>query len=493
MKKVIMLLVDSLMPDILDDALRHKTVPALQFLIDRGRYWPNCVTVFPTMTASVDSSLLTGEYPDAHKVPGLIWYDPERKEIVNYINGFWCAKQLGFHNCIRNALYNLNEKHLSKQVTTIFEELAARGKTSAAINAMIHRSVNKHPVKLPFPVDLATGFRLRGDVSGPEVLTLGKLVESGSEHISEGNIPRRYSKFRRNLGVNDSYAVHAAKALVRSGDQPDFMLVYLPDNDHTVHIRNPAHGEGSLIKVDRQIQDLLNEFGTWDDAIDQCVFIIISDHGQTRIGSGKEYNIDLDLLLQSFRVLQLGEPVRDQELAVANNERMAYIYPLKPDIEQELIRHLVAESRLDIIAWKDGKGVRVKEGGSAREMYFEPGGRVSDVYGRNWNISGEWKVLDLTEGEERVEYGDYPDVLSRLYGALYSQNIPVIVTTTRPRYELKSKFYPTHLNGGSHGSLHKYDSLVPLIVAGTDHPVNEPPRLVDMKHFVVELFEDSRI
>lgn len=66
-----MLLVDSLMPNILEDAIRHKTVPALQFLKDRGRYWPNCVTVFPTMTASVDSSLLTGEYPDVHRVPGL--------------------------------------------------------------------------------------------------------------------------------------------------------------------------------------------------------------------------------------------------------------------------------------------------------------------------------------------------------------------------------------------------------------------------------------
>ncbi|MEV2757577.1 alkaline phosphatase family protein [Paenibacillus larvae] len=58
LKKVIVLLVDSLMPDTLEACIRHKTVPALQFLMDRGRYWPNCVTVFPTMTASVDSSLV---------------------------------------------------------------------------------------------------------------------------------------------------------------------------------------------------------------------------------------------------------------------------------------------------------------------------------------------------------------------------------------------------------------------------------------------------
>jgi predicted AlkP superfamily pyrophosphatase or phosphodiesterase len=38
------------------------------------------------MIASVDSSLLTGTYPDVHQVPGLVWYDPEEKEIINYGN-----------------------------------------------------------------------------------------------------------------------------------------------------------------------------------------------------------------------------------------------------------------------------------------------------------------------------------------------------------------------------------------------------------------------
>ncbi|MEV3728063.1 hypothetical protein ABND33_13215 [Paenibacillus larvae] len=90
-----------------------------------------------------------------------------------------------------------------------------------------------------------------------------------------------------------------------------------------------------------------------------------------------------------------------------------------------------------------------------------------------------------------LNYGDYPDALSRLFGALYSQDIPVVIITARPRYELKSRYYPTHLNGGSHGSLHKYDSLIPLIVTGTKHPVKEPPRLVDLKQFIIEQFTDK--
>jgi hypothetical protein len=81
--------------------------------------------------------------------------------------------------------------------------------------------------------------------------------------------------------------------------------------------------------------------------------------------------------------------------------------------------------------------------------------------------NGEWSVLDLRIREGIVDYGDYPDALSRLYGALYSQEFPMIVITARPRYEFKSKFYPVHLDGGSHGSLHKYDSTIPLIITGT--------------------------
>lgn len=484
MKKVIVLLVDSLMPDTLEDCIRHRTAPALQFLISRGRYWPNCVTVFPTMTASVDSSLLTGVYPDVHRVPGLIWYSPEEEAIVNYINGWKCVRKLGITRCAQNVLYSLNEKHLSKQTTTLFEELDKLGVSSASINAMVHRGSRKHKIRLPFLVHLATGFRFRQDISGPDILTLGAMADTKIER----HIPARLRRGGQLYGINDSYAVSVLKHLIQSGEQPDFTLAYLPDNDHRVHKSNPAHAESSLIQVDKHIQSLLDTFGPWDRALEQNIIIIISDHGQTRIGRGKQFNIDLDRLLHSFRVLQLGEHVAGHELIVCNNERMAYIYPLKPAIEPEVIEKLVGEARIDLIAWKEADGVRVKEGGSGREVYFARSGPYMDMYQSAWDIIGEWEVLDLRTEGSRIHYGDYPDVLSRLYGALYSQDIPMIVITARPRYEFKSRHHPTHLNGGSHGSLHKYDSFIPLIVAGTQHPVKEPPRLVDLKHFVMELF-----
>ncbi|MBG9791973.1 antitoxin [Paenibacillus dendritiformis] len=489
MKKIIFLLIDSLMPNILNDCLRHRTVPGLKFLMDRGKYWPNCVTVFPTMTATVDCSLVTGTYPDQHRIPGLIWYDPEAKEIVNYVNGWKCIRKLGLSKCAQHVLFNLNEKHLSAKVSTIFEELHRRGKTSASINAIVHRSVNRHAIRLPFLMDMSTGFRFRnGSTAGPDVMTLGAMVHS---EINE-KIPKPMRGYRQKCGINDAYAAQAAKTMIQSNQQPDFMLVYFPDNDHEVHKKNPAHAEEALIRVDRHIQEILYAFDSWEEAVNQCVFIVTSDHGQTRIGNEERFNIDLDLLLDSFRVLQLGEKVGSHhDLVVCNNERMAYVYPLRIDNLATIIEILSNESRIDFIAWKEEGQVTVKEAGSGRMMQYHPDGPYTDIYGSAWTITGEEAVVDLQIKEQEIRYGDYPDVLARLYGALYSQDVPMIVITARPRYEFKSRFYPVHLNGGSHGSLHKYDSDIPLIVAGTSHAVKEPPRLVDLKAYILELMDEG--
>ncbi|MBO8171369.1 MAG: alkaline phosphatase family protein [Bacillaceae bacterium] len=484
MKKVILLLIDSLMPDVLEEEVNHKTIPALKFLMERGQYSKDCVSVFPTMTASVDSSLLTGVYPDVHRIPGLIWFDHENNEIVNYINGWKCVSRLGVSRCVENILYRLNEVHLSDQVRTIFEELSEKGKTSASINAIIHRGTKAHSLKLPLFMKIFKRFRQMKTVSGPEVLTLGTMVETSDELT----IPRDVRGIKKMLGINDIFASQVVQSLIRSGKQPDFILGYFPDNDHEIHKTNPAHAENALIRVDQHIQDILNAYGTWDEALEQSVFIIISDHGQTRIGKGKDYNIDLDLMLQPFAVLQLNESVTNRhELVVCNNERMVYLYPLKQEVQNRVIGELKKEARIDIIAWKENGGVRVEEGGSGKALFFRPEGSVTDIYGEDWELDGDPGTLDLKWDNETLQYGDYPDVLARLYGALYAQDAPVIVVTARPRFEFKSRYYPTHLNGGSHGSLHKYDSQIPLIIAGTDLPYPSPPRLVDMKQYVLDI------
>src|SRR6476620_1964447 len=83
-ERVILLIVDTLMDSSLQAALNTVNVPAFQFFIEKGCYFPDVVSPFPTMSVTVDSTLLTGVYSDKHKVPGLVWYNQKEKRIVNY-------------------------------------------------------------------------------------------------------------------------------------------------------------------------------------------------------------------------------------------------------------------------------------------------------------------------------------------------------------------------------------------------------------------------
>ncbi|MMZ63033.1 hypothetical protein D1872_252690 [compost metagenome] len=62
------------------------------------------------------------------------------------------------------------------------------------------------------------------------------------------------------------------------------------------------------------------------------------------------------------------------------------------------------------------------------------------------------------------------------------------MVTASPGYELVGENSPTHLNGGGHGSLHKQDSLVPMIVTGTD-TAPKHLRIVDIKDWVLQLIQ----
>ncbi|WP_139490497.1 alkaline phosphatase family protein [Brevibacillus dissolubilis] len=484
MKKVLLFLVDSMMPKILDQCITQGKAPAFQFLIEKGQYINDCVTVFPTMTASIDCSLITGVYPDEHKVPGLVWYDPSTKKIINYINGAFPVYSLGLDHCGKNVLFDLNERHMSKDVKTIHEELEERGYTSGSINVIAHRGHKKHETKIPFLLDAATRFRLKEKVSGPTILSMGTLIKPEIFRPINWNWSQSIVS---SYGLNDAYAIDVLIEVIKSGQQPDFTLIYLPDNDHKLH-RSPSKAVDHLSQVDKEVARFLDSYDSWDEAIEKNVCIFVSDHGQTIIGTSKEHNIYLDKLLASLKIHKFAStPGPDDEIVICNNERMCFIYPLHPEVQPKLIDLLVQEPNIEVIAWKEEEWVNVRRGGSPTKLSFKKEGPFVDIYQTNWSIEGDFSILDLQQQPDgTIYYDDYPDAMARLYGALFAQEIPVVAVSATPSYEFVSECSPQHLGGGSHGSLHKIDSIVPLIMAGSDLQVPKPARLVDLKAFIME-------
>ncbi|EJL47225.1 hypothetical protein BAG01nite_20850 [Brevibacillus agri] len=482
MKKVLLFLIDSMMPDVLERCIAANKAPGLRFLLEHSQYIPDCVTVFPTMTASIDCSLITGVYPDQHKVPGLVWYDSEQKKIVNYINGAVPVRKLGIAQCATNVLFDLNERHLSKDVKTIHEVLEEHQLVSGSINVIAHRGHKQHKVHMPPLLDAITSFQLRETVSGPTIMSIGTLVRPDIFRPVTWNMAQTVFE---GYGINDTYAIDVLIEVIRSGKQPHFTLVYLPENDHKLHA-SPQNAIQHLADVDKQLVRFLDSFASWEQMLERNVCILISDHGQTVIGEGEEHNISLDALLKGFSIHALGKEVTSEvEVVICNNERMTFLYPVNGTEQAAIVEAVSVDKRIDLIAWKDGEKMIVRRGGSKQELSFWRGAEYSDAYGRSWGMAGDPSVLDVQYDGETLTFDTYPDAFSRLYGAAFAQQGPAVILTAAPGYEFLSECAPTHLGGGSHGSLHKRDSLIPLVIAGAAQSFPLPARLVDVKDFIL--------
>lgn len=491
MKKVILFVIDSLHPVVLERLLLEGNVPALRFLSKHGTYFDRVVSSFPTMTPVATSSMITGTWPDQHEVPGFIWYNEENRRIVDYGATWQSVLKIGTEKVLRNLLIKLNEEHLNPKTPTLYERLEASGYTTGNVNFFMHRATHPKRAKIPFLLALATGFRFKhAEVSGPSHLTLGQLVHP--PFSERANIYPR-GVFNR-FGFNDVFSGKIAAQIVSTGKQPDFMVVYFPDNDKYSHIRGPLRTGPSIERADLQVASVLDEFGSWEKALENNVIIVTGDHAQSLVGLGDEYLIDLDRALKSFKRLKATEEasgVNNEEIAICPNERMAFIYFLqrKNEILPDVVGILAKDSRNAQIAWKVSENrYCVLQGGTEKQLFFSRVGPYQDVYGQSWSFEGELSVVDaVVTGDKRIEFDKFPDALTRLISALEARDGSRVVVSAASGYEYLAVGGPIHPGGGSHGSLEEEDSTVPMIVAGM--PVKlDHPRIIDLFPMILRHF-----
>lgn len=490
-RKVIWLLVDSLMSHAIDQGVNSKELPALSYLIQRGTYKKDLVSSFPTMSVTVDSSLLTGTYPDRHQIPGLIWFDQKENRLVNYGTGLHEVISDGLNQTIKDVAIHLNGGHLNQETLTVYEELADRGIRSGSINGMIYRGRMDHILYFPSWLVAPTPLPERLKVKGPDFLTLGAFSNplQGRVTLSEGP--------SKEFGFKDDYAIETAKYLIQNNRLPDFLFVYLPDLDKPLHKKGAGAAEREgLQKLDRNLRKLLDSFPSWDDALEKITWVITGDSGQTPIRPSHENPaVRLDQLLQKYQVLEAGKSPDDKtELVLAVNERSAYVYSLKKEISlQTLADILKTDDRIDLIAFPgEGDWIQVLNAATDQALQYRRGEDWMDPYEQGWELKGDPTALNLSldRASRRISYGDYPDALARLSASLKSHPGRFLVVTARPGYELADAPSPTHKGGAGHGSLHRIDSVAPIIIAGTDQKPRHW-RIVDLKGFILDLMNPA--
>ena len=119
---------------------------------------------------------------------------------------------------------------------------------------------------------------------------------------------------------------------------------------------------------------------------------------------------------------------------------------------------------VDLVMWRhDDEAVISSRRG---ELRFTAGGELSDARGKRWSVEGNLGVLRAEIQDGRILSTEYPDGLDRVWSALHCPNAGDILLSAAPGYEFVDWGGSDHVGGGSHGSLHRTDSLGALLWCG---------------------------
>ncbi|GAA0453803.1 alkaline phosphatase family protein [Alkalibacillus silvisoli] len=486
-KKVIMVMVDSMMDHTLNHVIDEGEAPALQFLMENGQYYPDLIAPVPSMSVTIESTLLTGEMPDQHGVPGLSWYHEEDDRIVNYGTTWQFWLKNGFSEAAYDVLYRLNNEHLSDDVTTVFEELEEEGLTSGAINLIVYRGNQPHQLKVPLYLDEVTGLPETLETKGPDVLALGRVTNpeiiDDDEELPDGLFNR--------IGLQDEYSMEVTQQLIEQDDQPDFLFIFFPENDQETHKNSPSY-TGGLQDAEEYLQGILNSYGSFEEALEENIFIIFGDHGQDQLLEAEEdIAIDLEDMYAKYNFSKLGDPVSQGEIAFGVNQRTAYIYDVHDDgLLPNLAEQALQDPRIDLVTWEEDDWVHVISPDHDGSLSFTEDGEWSDSYNQQWSIEGNKSILDLDKNGNEILYSDYPDALSHIMTALRSHDTPKIMLAAKPGHSFRTDGITIHEGGGEHGGLHKNDLEAAMIISGTEQRP-EHIRIVDLKDYLLKLLIEN--
>src|SRR3954447_13122957 len=269
MTKLVLVMVDALKPAMLGRAAEQGQAPMFAEILRRGAYFPECVSVFPSVTPVASSTITTGASVDRHGVPSIDWYHRGEARYVDYGSSSQAVRTFGVLRTVTDIVYNMNFDHLNRAVPTFFERLDDAGVRTACTPFLIFRGRKRHELGLQgWMRRVAHAANFRHAVYGPSELFYGELY--ASRHVDcPGTIARP--------GTRDPYSGCVA-AYCERNDLYDFMLFSLPDNDHYSHHRGPAETLTSIARADRHLTDLVDAAGGQERFFADHAVILMADH-----------------------------------------------------------------------------------------------------------------------------------------------------------------------------------------------------------------------
>jgi predicted AlkP superfamily pyrophosphatase or phosphodiesterase len=462
-KKLVLVVIDAMKPEMLERAIVSGRAPALERIAREGAFVGECVAAFPSVTPVCAATITTGVGPDTHLIPSMNWYHREEERYVEYGSSFSASRQFGVLRSLTDTVYRMNAEHLNADTETVFESLDDIGVRTAGTTYLIYRGRHQHEVSNETALArIATSTLFRRTILGPKELFYADLYAS------------RRTGCRGQLGmpgVRDQHTGCVGAYLVEN-DLFDFLLFSLPDNDAYSHKNGPHSQPTSIAAADRQLERLMHAGGGPDAFLEQHAVIVCSDHSQAAV----EERIRLD---GAFEDVHVASPSASRsvgaELAISPAQRSAMIYALDAERKDQLVAQSVSAATgvdgVDLVMHLAPDGISEAVVRSPRgELRFAAGGDFTDARGRLWSVEGELAALGASTREGRFESPDYPDALARIWSALNCPTAGDVLLSAAPGYEFVDWGGADHVGGGSHGSLHRSDSLGALLWCGTGPP-----------------------
>jgi Type I phosphodiesterase / nucleotide pyrophosphatase len=479
--KLVLCVIDAMAPAMLERAIATGAAPVLERLVAGGRYVPDCVAAFPSVTPVCAASIVTGVSQDRHEIPGMNWFHREEHRYVEYGSSFRAAQRFGIARQLTDTVYNMNGAHLSAATPTLFETLDDAGVRTAGTTYLMYRGRHRHEPQRDTALTRVASALVRHPVMGPRELFYADVFAS------------QRTGCRSNLGmpgVRDRHSGCVSAYLVEH-DLFDFLLLSLPDNDWYSHKHGPDAQVRSIAQADLQLARVMNAGGGVEQFLAEHAVIVMADHSQAPVTATIALQDELAELgvlgpVHPSRASQRARSSRDTDeieprIAVCPSQRAAMVYALH-DSERDAMRASVvtralAVAGVDLVLWLERDAHDVPHEGVIAspvhgQLRFAPGSSddAVDVRGVPWSLDGELRVLGARVADGRLLAPEYPDALARAWAALTCPNSGEVLLSAAPGYEFLDWGGQAHVGGGSHGSLHASDSLGALVMHGLALP-----------------------
>jgi predicted AlkP superfamily pyrophosphatase or phosphodiesterase len=400
-KPVVLIVIDGLTPSMLEGT----DTPAIRFLLEHGSY-RRATSTFPSLTPVCLASIATGSHPDRHHIPHLVWWNRDEQRIVEYGSSFGAMWAAGLAQGLRDTIVNLNERHLSKGVATIYESLEDAGFVTGAINITTYRGRNRHLSSIPgLPA-----------VNGPKRFFFYSIYES-----DKTGAPIAWRN--RGAGSIDAYAATVGRWLV-TRDGFDLLVFYLPDYDYASHAQGPDAAHEALARSDAAIAALMDAAGGPDQFLERYVVVVCSDHGQSHVEQHARLDVEGSLVTASNRAAMLygADP---RALAEALDGELSVGVALFLEDGEVVARRAGDEDPGLLDEYPDGRAraEAALRNPNAGEVLISaaPGWEFVDLAGRHHSGGGSHGSLEAADSEVpmlTVGLGEPPASITGIKGAL---------------------------------------------------------------------------